>query len=132
MSIRYEKAERLLAIALEMQASRAGVSLAEMQRSLGVGRRTAERMRDAILRLFPMAEEVVGSEREKRWRLPAAGRLASTEATAEDLSDLEIAIRLLEAKGLKAKPTACDGSRPDCAPRFRRRRPTAWRRTWRR
>lgn len=103
MSIRYEKAERLLNLALEMQASRGGVSLAEMQRSLGVGRRTAERMRDAIRLLFPMMEEVAGSEREKRWRLPVAGGLASTGATADDLSDLELAIRLLETKGLKDK-----------------------------
>ena len=55
MSLRYEKADNLLQLALEMQAARRGLSLQDIQERFRVGRRTAMRMRDAILRNFPVS-----------------------------------------------------------------------------
>ena len=68
--MRYEKAEKLLLLALDMQASRGGLSLDDIQERFGGSRRTAMRMRDAILRIFPHADEVPTDEKKKRWRIP--------------------------------------------------------------
>ena len=64
--MRYEKAGNLLILALEMQAARTGWSLQDIQELFGVGRRTAMRMREAIMRIFPQADEVVIDGRTKR------------------------------------------------------------------
>ncbi|MDX9862966.1 MAG: WYL domain-containing protein, partial [Rhodospirillales bacterium] len=69
-TMRYEKADNLLQLALEMQAARGGLTLADIEHRFGCGRRTAMRMRDAVLRNFPQAEEVATDERTKRWRIP--------------------------------------------------------------
>ena len=45
--MRLEKSEQLLKLALMMQSSTEGVGLQEIQEEFEVGRRTAERMRDA-------------------------------------------------------------------------------------
>lgn len=67
--MRYEKIENLLQLALEMQAARGGLSLKDIEARFDVKRRTAMRMRDAILRIFPQVDEVVTDERTKRWRI---------------------------------------------------------------
>lgn len=94
--MRYEKADNLLQLALEMQAARGGLSLAEIEARFGVGRRTAMRMRDAVLRNFPQAEEVATDERAKRWRIPAGTLDRLVNFTAEELAALEGAARAME------------------------------------
>lgn len=93
--MRYEKADNLLQLALEMQARRAGISLQEIENQFGVGRRTAMRMRDAILRNFPQAEEVDTNERVKRWRIPSGVLNQLVNFPAEELADVEAAAELL-------------------------------------
>ncbi len=107
--MRYENAENLLRLAIEMQASHGGLSLDDIERRFRVSRRTAQRMRDSILRLFPQADEVRGDDRRKRWRIPVgvADRLVSF--TADELADLEAAIRLLERENLIAQAESLAG-----------------------
>lgn len=94
--MRYGKMDDLLQLALHMQAMRGGTSLADIENLFSCGRRTAMRMRDAILRNFPQTEEMETDERTKRWRIPfgTLDRLAHLEA--DELSALENATRLLE------------------------------------
>lgn len=94
--MRYEKADNLLQLALELQAARGGLSLAEIEEKFGVGRRTAMRMRDAVLRNFPQCEEVETGDRTKRWRIPTGTLDRLVAFTAEELAALESAARLLE------------------------------------
>jgi predicted DNA-binding transcriptional regulator YafY len=111
--MRYEKADILLQLALEMQAARGGLSLGDIERMFGVGRRTAMRMRDALLRNFPQAEEVETGERTKRWRIPpgtldrlvavTASELAALEAAAQLLARDNRALEAAELAGLAAK-----------------------------
>jgi WYL domain len=89
--MRYEKTETVLRIALDMQGSALGVSLEDIQRRYAdkaLSRRTAERLRDAVERLFPQIERANPGEVPKRWRLPggAVGGLAFV--TADELADL--------------------------------------------
>ncbi|EME67890.1 transcriptional regulator [Paramagnetospirillum caucaseum] len=94
--VRYEKADNLVQLALELQAARGGLSLADIEHKFGVGRRTAMRMRDAAIRNFPQMEEVDTGERIKRWRLPTGTLDRLVAFTAEELAALESATRLFE------------------------------------
>ena len=69
--VRFEKLETLLRVALDMRGSAEGLSLADIERDHGVSRRTAERMRDAIERVFPHMEQANPGEIPKRWRIRA-------------------------------------------------------------
>lgn len=95
-AVRYEKADNLLQLALEMQAARGGLSLKDIEDKFGVGRRTAMRMRDAVLRNFPQCEEVETDERTKRWRIPSGTLDRLIAFTADELAALDAAIRLLD------------------------------------
>lgn len=94
--MRYEKADNLLQLALELQAARQGLTLAEIEEKCGVGRRTAMRMRDALARNFPQLEELAIDGRSKRWRLPPATLDRLVAFTAPELAALEAASKLLE------------------------------------
>jgi predicted DNA-binding transcriptional regulator YafY len=96
--MRFEKADNLLQLALEMQAARGGLSLQNIEQRFSVGRRTAMRMRDAILRNFPQAEEVPTNERTKRWRLPSGVLDRLVNFSADELAALEAATDLLRAE----------------------------------
>jgi len=107
----YENAERLLQLAWRMQGTRTGISLVDIQAEFDVGRRTAERLRDAVLRVFPQSEEVAGRETVKRWRIPPGvlNRLAAFEA--DELVELELASERLRREGLAARARTVDGLR---------------------
>jgi hypothetical protein len=55
--LRYEKLEVLLRVALDMRGTAEGLSLEDIEHAYDVSRRTAERMRDAIERVFPQIEQ---------------------------------------------------------------------------
>lgn len=114
--MRYEKVDNLMVLALEMQAARGGLSLNDIETRFDVGRRTAMRMRDTILRIFPQADEVKTDERTKRWRIPPGTMDKLIGCSADELGDLETAISILRRENmtdqvnslenLKAKLTA--------------------------
>lgn len=109
MSPRYEKADLLLLLALDMQAARGGLSLQDIQERCRVGRRTAQRMRDAILRLFPQADEVASDEKVKRWHIPKGTLDRLIGFNADELADLEVAIRLLRRDNLTDQAASLEG-----------------------
>ncbi len=90
------KAEDLLDLAYSMQASFLGKSIVDIQNQFGVSRRTAERMRDQVLRTFPQAEEVYTGERTKRWRIPYGTSRQLLNFSAEELAALENAVSVFE------------------------------------
>lgn len=98
--MRLEKSRQLLKLALMMQASTEGVGLQDIQEEFEVVRRTAERMRDALLQLFPHAEEMFVDGKTKRWRLPTGAIAGLIHISAEDLSEMKTAIDLLRKEHL--------------------------------
>lgn len=98
--MRHEKAEQVLILAERMQASTEGVSLVDIQEQFDVGRRTAERMRDSVMRIFPNIEERVQYDKSKRWRLRSRTLEHLTQLNADDLSELKIAIDYLRRENL--------------------------------
>lgn len=97
--MRYPRIEDLLRLALRMQGRADGISLRDIEGAFEVSRRTAERMRDALLRVFPQIEEIGEPGREKRWRLPpgAVGRMA--DPRLDDLLALHRAKALCRREG---------------------------------
>ena len=66
--MRHEKAQGLLHLARVLAGSAEGLTLDEMADVAGVGRRTVERMRDALEQLFPQME-VIEEPPSKRYRM---------------------------------------------------------------
>src|SRR5690606_12905081 len=98
--VRFEKLETLLRVALDMRGTAEGISLDDIQRTYAVSRRTAERMRDAIERVFPQMEQANPGEVPKRWRI-RAGVLSSMVAfSAEELAALASAARFARRDNL--------------------------------
>ncbi len=98
--MRLEKSEQLLKLALMMQASTEGIGLQEIQEEFDVGRRTAERMRDALLSLFPHVEEIRLDGKTKHWRLPPGAIAGLIQISAEDLAEMKTSIDLLRKENL--------------------------------
>jgi predicted DNA-binding transcriptional regulator YafY len=101
--MRYEKAETILRIALDMQGSATGLSLEDIRKNYSaelLSRRTAERLRDAVERLFPQLDQVNPGEVPKRWRLPGGSTGAFANITADELADLTTAVSLLRRENM--------------------------------
>jgi predicted DNA-binding transcriptional regulator YafY len=97
--MRYARLADLVRLAMQMQGRADGVSLDDIGASFAVSRRTAERMRDALLDAFPQIEEISEPGGRKRWRLPpgTAGRLA--DATVDDIAALHRGAELARMSG---------------------------------
>lgn len=104
--MRYARAERLIQLALEMQASRGGLTLSEIEERFDVSRRTAIRMRDAVIAAFPQADEMPSTDRSKRWRLGGEAIRPLLGMTADDLAALENAAGILDRDNLIAQAEA--------------------------
>jgi predicted DNA-binding transcriptional regulator YafY len=99
----YSRAERLVQLALEMQASRTGLTIRDIMERFNVSRRTAFRMRDAVIRTYPQADEVQSDDRLKRWRLRGDMGQTLVGISADDLASLEAGIKVLETLNLNAQ-----------------------------
>ena len=100
--MRLEKAAALLALARRLAASSEGMTLDEVAAEAGVDRRTAERMRDALRALFPQLEEIPEG-RAKRFRIAGGLDGFAQAPTPDEMAELQVAIRALEAPGGMAR-----------------------------
>jgi predicted DNA-binding transcriptional regulator YafY len=105
--MRYERTEDILKLAILMQVRYNGLSLNDIQEHFNVSRLTAERMRDAVVRLFPIDEVVTGSK-IKRWKLSNYSLAPFVSFTSEELVELENTKKKLELDGLLNKAEAID------------------------
>ncbi|MCC5986512.1 MAG: WYL domain-containing protein, partial [Pararhodobacter sp.] len=105
--MRYEKAEQLLKLCHLMAARSQGVTLEMIGQEFGVSRRTAERMRDAALRLLPETEERTDDTGRKCWRVSDLPKGLLT-ISAEDIGALHSASEMMQTS-----------NRPDAADRLR-------------
>jgi predicted DNA-binding transcriptional regulator YafY len=113
--VRHDKAAALLLLARALAGSSEGLTLDEMAQVIGAGRRTAERMRDQLVDLFPQLE-VVADPPTKRWRIPAgldgflqaptADEMAALAAAAAELKRAGASTRAAHLKALEGKVLA--------------------------
>ena len=105
--MRHAPAERVLQLALALQGSRVGLSLSDIEDRFRIGRRSAQRLRDAVLRVFPQTEQLVDAEQRPRWRI-AAGTVTPAALAAEDLVELESTARFLRQRNLHKRAAALE------------------------
>ena len=103
--MRHEKAGRLLELARLLASTSEGLTLDEMAGRLGVGRRTAERMRDAVRDVFPQLEEVEDPP-TRRFRIPAGLDGLFQAPTAEELAALKAAADAFAQQGAQVRAGA--------------------------
>jgi predicted DNA-binding transcriptional regulator YafY len=96
--MRHDRTRKILELARALASSAEGLTLDDMCRVADCGRRTAERMRDTIRDVFPQIEEIPDHP-TKRFRIPKGLDGFFQDPTAEELSDLGVAIaELREAR----------------------------------
>ena len=88
----YEKMYDLFDLALWMQETSEGLSLEDIEQKYNVSRRTAERMRNALMTYFPQMEEVETGERTKSWRITQRSLNSFISFSAEELAVFKTAI----------------------------------------
>jgi predicted DNA-binding transcriptional regulator YafY len=103
--MRHEKAGQLLELARMLASTAEGLTLDEMAERLAVGRRTAERMRDAVRELFPQLEEVEDPP-SRRFRIPSGLDGLFQAPTAEELAALASAAETFSGQGAAARAAA--------------------------
>ncbi|RAK68477.1 helix-turn-helix transcriptional regulator [Phenylobacterium kunshanense] len=103
--MRHEKGARLLELARMLASTAEGLTLDEMAERLGVSRRTAERMRDAVWEVFPQLEAVEEGV-SRRFRIPAGLDGLFQAPTAEELAALAASAELMDRQGAAARAAA--------------------------
>jgi predicted DNA-binding transcriptional regulator YafY len=104
----YSHARDLLRLAF-MAASNQGVSLAQIEQEFECGRRTAQRMIDALIDTFPETEHRTDDEQRRWWCLPARGISQLLNPTAEELAALSFAAEELERVDAASEARALRG-----------------------
>ena len=95
--MRLEKSVAVLKLARALALNREGLTIDEMADLLGVGRRTAERMRDAVELAFGLLDHD-DDGRKKKFKLAISGLdRFTTIPTVDEMTELENAARKLEA-----------------------------------
>jgi predicted DNA-binding transcriptional regulator YafY len=103
--MRHEKAGRLPELARLLASTSEGLTLDEMAERIGVGRRTAERMRDAVRDVFPQLEEV-DDPPTRRFRIPAGLDGLYQAPTAEELAALKASADAFAQQGSQVRAAA--------------------------
>jgi predicted DNA-binding transcriptional regulator YafY len=98
-AMRYERLTDLLKVAMAMQASAEGLGLDDIAGMLGVSRRSAERMRDALRECFPQIEELSDDQNRKRWRFPPGTLRQMVEPTLDELTAAHRAAAIARREG---------------------------------
>jgi predicted DNA-binding transcriptional regulator YafY len=109
--MRYEKAETIVQIALDLQGSASGLSLDDIQKNYSdrpLSRRTAERLRDAVERVFPQLEQANPGELPKRWRLPGGPNGMPANVTTNELADLTTAVAMLRRDNMHVQANSTE------------------------
>ena len=96
----FGKAVDLLELA-RMAGGRIGVSLSEIEARFECVRRTAQRMTDALERIFPDTENYIDAEGHKRWRVPRGKTSEFFAPTSDQLAALELARTTLSQSGMR-------------------------------
>ncbi len=87
---RYSRLSDILELLTFMQSKTQGVTLGEIQEKFNISRRTAERMRDSVLAIFPQIDEIEHIvDRQKRWGFVNGFINELITFTPEELANLE-------------------------------------------
>ena len=101
--MRYDRAADIVRLAVRLQGTWSGLTLADIQRDFEVSRRTAERLRDAVVEVFGPLEAVDTADAKRHWRLRAPVLRTLVSLSAEELAELAAAGAVLRRAGLEER-----------------------------
>lgn len=100
--LRYERILNIIDLIMTIQSKTYGVSLKDIETTYNVSRRTAQRMKDIVLSLFPQATELQTNGKVKRWGF--RGKPVNLHNfSADDVADLENIKELCKSNNLGDK-----------------------------
>lgn len=100
--LRYERILNIIDLIMLMQSKTVGVSLQEIQEHYSVSRRTAQRMKDIIISLYPQVTELQTNSKIKRWGFK--GKPVNLfNFNSDDIADLENIKELCKINNLSDK-----------------------------
>ena len=101
--MRYDRAVDIVRLAIRLQGTWSGLTLADIQREFEVSRRTAERLRDAVVEVLGPLEAVDTEDTRRHWRLRAPILRSLISLSAEELAELTAAAAALQRTGLEER-----------------------------
>ena len=105
--LRYERILNIIDLIMLMQSRTSGVSLQEIQEHYSVSRRTAQRMKDIIINLYPQVTELQTNSKIKRWGFK--GKPVNLfNFNSDDIADLENIKELCKINNLSDKLPVID------------------------
>lgn len=86
---RYSRVSDILDLAIYMQSKVLGVTINDIAERYNVSRRTAERMRDSLLNIFPQVDEIETSDAQKHWGFTNFSMHNLITFTPKELANIE-------------------------------------------
>ena len=86
---RYSRISDILQLIVLMQSKVLGITLSDIQKEFGVSRRTAERLRDAVLNSLPQISELETLGKEKHWGFISRHMRELVYFTPDEIANLE-------------------------------------------
>lgn len=86
---RYSRISDLMHLIFLMASKTQGVTIADIQQEFQVSRRTAVRMRDAIMNILPQVDEIETNDRQKSWGFIDYSVNPLVSFTSEEIATLE-------------------------------------------
>ena len=102
---RYSRNSDIIELAFAMAARPQGITIKEIEEEYGVSRRTAERMRDSLINIFPQIEELEIDEQYnvKHWGFTNHAILPLVSFTPKEIANIEQYERRTTNKEVKAE-----------------------------
>ncbi len=98
---RYSRVSDILDLAIFMQSKSLGITISDIMERYNVSRRTAERMRDSLLNIFPSIDEIETQDNQKHWGFINYSINSLITLEKEELIGLENLIKRTTNKELK-------------------------------
>ena len=98
---RYSRVSDILDLAIFMQSKSLGITISDIMERYNVSRRTAERMRDSLLNIFPSIDEIETEDNQKHWGFINYSINSLITLDKEELIGLENLIKRTTNKELK-------------------------------
>ncbi len=86
---RYSRISDILELLILMQSKVLGVTLNDIIKTFGVSRRTAERLRDAVIDSLPQINEIETTDKEKHWGFTSGYMNEIVSFTPDEIAILE-------------------------------------------
>lgn len=98
---RYSRVSDILDLAVYMQSRVLGVTINDIAERYNVSRRTAERMRDSLLNIFPQVDEIETDDAQKHWGFTNFSMNNLISFTPKELANIEQLQRRTTNKEMK-------------------------------